>query len=794
MSDSRNENSDYVRFVLQYESENSLVLDKSPEGWDEDALEIVRNTKYHGITTQFTNGLKFIKDAKDFINDAYSKGGLNGNMYLIKYTLRKNAVYDTSSFSSDSVPDIAWEERYRGLADFKTKKEKDGKVELNFNSDELEDIIKSHESDDFELDRKESIGYTGLNFDGDLSAFNQQNMLIKGRNISASGEARGVAMPSGTPESGSADKDSFILTIPTEFVTKGFDRHVEVTSPTWDINNPLSLQENFIYNDSEIQILSNAILRFEIDIKATVRLLSPPQGTNIPKVKLGLFHASFINLQGGFYSYQGHPDAPIASFTLDDNFPYNTEGEYIGTIDIPSPGFSDETNYLTGWYIGFQFTETNGIGLFTPGWQFSTYNIKITETTVYNSMNETYKFSHLNDIGSRLLEIMTGKSHKFYSKFLGRDKSNFPSPSTGVSPLYQDYDYVETGEAGDVAVIHGLALRRFEDVNKLYKSITTSFKNYVKVLQSTFNVGLGVESSKYGQRVRIEKLEYFYRDDIAVKLPYQVSNTSRQTEPKMFLSSATLGADKGGEYELGIGLDEPNIKTKYVLPLQKTDNKYEKTSKYRSDDIGMEQLRRRPYWLNETEDRTGDEHIWLLDLTGIDLESDGVFHQLDWQDVLASQPTGILNPDSYRSWRFTPKRCLMRHEWVLRAGMEHNVYMNNKVSIASTNANVNLSTQYAEESVPVAESEPIIVRNMERPRLLPEIIKFTHPIDDDLYDLILGKTTVRIGGEDEQVPNWYFKFQWINEEGEFETGYLKSFKPKKNEFEFYKANEKLIFN
>ena len=180
MSDTRNENSDYVRFVLQYENQETLVLDKSPGGWDEDSLEIVRNTKYHGITTQFTNALKFTRESKDFINSSYEKGGLNTNMYLIKYTLRKNKVYNTSQYTSD-INDIAWEERYRGLADFNTLKEKDGIVEINFKSDELEDVLKSHESDEFELNRKESIGYSGFSLDGDLSFFGQQEMTIKGR-------------------------------------------------------------------------------------------------------------------------------------------------------------------------------------------------------------------------------------------------------------------------------------------------------------------------------------------------------------------------------------------------------------------------------------------------------------------------------------------------------------------------------------------------------------------------------------------------------------------------------------
>ena len=56
-------------------------------------------------------------------------------------------------------------------------------------------------------------------------------------------------------------------------------------------------------------------------------------------------------------------------------------------------------------------------------------------------------------------------------------------------------------------------------------------------------------------------------------------------------------------------------------------------------------------------------------------------------------------------------------------------------------------------------------------------------------NLILGTTEVLIDGEVEEVPNWYFKFEFINENEEAETGYLISLKPKSGNFSFYKANE-----
>lgn len=797
MSDSRNENSDYVRFVLQYENQETLVLDKSPGGWDEDSLEIVRNTKYHGITTQFTNALKFTREEKDFINSSYEKGGINANMYLIKYTLRENKVYNTSQYTSNTN-DIAWEERYRGLADFNTLKEKDGVLEINFKSDELEDIIKSHESDEFELNRKESIGYSGFNLEGDLSFFGQQEMTIKGREISAVGESynfnfsqNAISVTDNSRPEGPSQRR---WSIPTQFRTKGFARHVEVNDVVYNYDDGLGMQSTFFYNDSEDRLLF-AKTRLQVTVKnLQFQFLS---GQNLPV--LADQDISFI-CQRWEFDEANSKYIPVSFITLQTPSQLDITQPLTFTTNNVLISAVDEIDYKTAWSLEFVMKRKDGALYPGSEWELSYtmpsdgYKINLDNVDYYQDYGTKYRFSHLNDIGSRLLEIMTGQKQKFYSKFLGRNIDNYPTPVTGVTPIYQDYNYKVTGEAGNTGVIHGFALRNFNESNLLYKGITTSFKDYIKSLQSIFNIGLGVESSQYGQRVRVEELKYFYQDSVSVKLPNQITNVSRVVEPKMFISSATIGATKGGDYELGIGLDEPNIKAKYTLPLMKTDNKYDKESKYRSDDIGMEELRRKLWWLNEQEDSSGDNNLWLLDLKTPTLDNKYIYEQLDWQDVLAQAPTGISNPDSYRSWRFTPKRCLKRHEWVLRAGLEHDIYMSQKLSLASSNSNVNLSTQYIGESQPVSEKEPIIVRNMERARLLPETIKFTHPIDDNLLNLILGKKRVFIGGEMEDVPNWYFKFEWTNEKGKLETGYLKSFKPKNDEFEFYKANEKIIFN
>ena len=796
MADIRNENSRYVVFVLQYETEPSLILDKVPEGWNDDDLKIIRNTKYHGITTQFTGGLKFINDEKDYIESAYAKGGLNGNLYLIKYTLRKNKKYKEFTAESMSPTDLAWEERYRGLADFKTKQIQENELEVKFNSDELEQIIKSYEGDEFELNRKNSLDIDNFydpDNEGNLSHFGQQRCFLPGRDI----EAEGVAVnefDNYVAGVGGLDND-WSFAIRTEFVTKGFDRHVEV-SRSGITPDTLASQALLCYNDSLEHLVTSSLL-IKVDVSG-MTLDWNHIGRN-PDDYWGYFKLQKYVFNGGGYEKTQNSDDSYG-FKIqnsDGNYNFDVGGiiNFSGELLVPM-GISNKTGYS----IEFQLLRRDGNN-HGGGGTFIKYNLplegyKITlkETTRYVDANTQYNFSHINDIGSRLLEIMTGKTHKFYSKFLGRNRSGHPSPSAGVPPMYQDYNYTETGEAGEVAVIHGLGIRNFNENQALYKSITTSFKNYINTLQSYFNVGLGVENSKFGQRARVEKLEHFYRDEIAIKLPLQATKISRKVDANMFVSSASFGSEKGGDYELGIGLDEPNIKTTYSIPLKKTSKKYNKVNKYRSDDVGLEQVRRNPSFLAPKEDDGADSHIWLLDMKGGNLQQNYVYDQLHWSDVLAEQPTGISNPDSYRSWRFTPKRSMLRHSWVLRSGMEQPIMMNKRVSVSSGNSNINLSTRYNDETLSVSEKDSTFVKDLDRARVLPEIIKFTHPLDDDLMDIILGTTTVEIGGENEEVPNFYFKLQFINEVGDFETGYIKSLSPKNDQIELYKANENVILS
>jgi hypothetical protein len=815
MADLQLDRSDYVRFVLQLEDIKTLELEDEPIGWANDDLEIVRNKKYHGIVTQFTSGLKFIGHEKDFILDAYKQGGINANVYLIKYTFRQKNNY-VEGLTSQAPLD--WEERYRGIADFNTLAVKDNKLTINFNSDELEELVKNHETDDFEIDRATTIDDVELPLRIALSPtqdqifeFNKNYLAFSGRWFERWGEATNAYFTGEFTQSsfpgtinGAVNFNKF--TIPTQFRGseatdpgdgKGFPRHVEVTSQKFDRGDSLAWQGNFFYNDSlNPYEFTEVYVEYDFKIK-------------IDKDNDGVSDSNQHEIWLVKYEFKENPDSEDSN----EWGYYHSASELMQTINdnewtqcTGSKTFHNGVNmpHTMALALEFRTKDVPFLSTYHIKWRVSPapnekYQVKVKEVSRWQAVPYPSDIVFLHEAGTRLMEIITSKPYKFYSKLLARRDY---AASAGVK-FHQHYFYQMTGEIGEVALIHGFSARVFYEGLRLYKPMTLSLKDFIEALQATFNVGVGIEDSPYGQRLRIEKLEYFYRDSIVVKLPNQIIDVQRSVEKEMFYSGLEFGADKGGDYEEGMGLDEPNVKAQYITPLRKTKNKYEKVSKIRSDMYGLEVLRRKPSYLDATEDMAGDDNIWYVDCK---IGVDGThYEQKHWSDALQSAPTGVFHPETYSSWRFTPKRSLLRHGWVIRAGMENIDDLGKKITISSSDSNIDLVTQLKQvtneygdvvqeaETEPLKEQADIKVNKLERARILPELIKFKHPIDDDLYDLIMGTTAVEINREVENVRNYYFKFQWINENGEFETGYLKSFKPKNNEFEFWKANENIIY-
>ena len=115
------------------------------------------------------------------------------------------------------------------------------------------------------------------------------------------------------------------------------------------------------------------------------------------------------------------------------------------------------------------------------------------------------------------------------------------------------------------------------------------------------------------------------------------------------------------------------------------------------------------------------------------------------------------------------------------------------INFTSSLSNRNLSMQFIGEEKEIKESDNIQIKDLNIPIFKNEKITFTHPYSKEIEELIFGKTKVIINGKEREIPNFYFKIEWVNEKGDLERGYFLKYEYSDNpKFEFLIANEEII--
>mgnify|MGYP000200431607 CR=1 FL=1 len=745
MSNTISAYSNFAVFVLQSEFSNPLVMYYEPTGWDEGSFKIERHKDYHGMFTSFTNLLSFRKQHKDYIINEYELRGINANLRLLKFELK------------DIDGEVKFVERYSVLADYKTMKIQNNSVEIRFNSNELEEIIKSHKSDTFEIERLTSID------DDSLEPIELNSIELSGRTLSGSGES---------------DVD---LDINLELIDN--IKHQKVSLQT--------AVANLEYRTAITKKISEGPERFStVSTNATTELMSVANMFFINNELEGsLTNIEFTyNIKAVFRNFQGGASLLRAKITLqewDGNDWFQVSSESLGSwsfnsigdrlpinIDIAGSYKYDDLKHNQGVAIVFYISDP-GNGTFPYGdLFFSKHNVKLNTSEFYeNSPNLSFVFFH--DAVERLMYILTGKKGLFYSKYFGRT----------------ELGYAEDGEGGLIGLMSGFWARNFDPASERYKSLQTSLNDEIRSAQAVFNIGVGIEKFNLTKKLRFEKLSHFYRDEVVVKFPNQLKNVVRTIDANLFFSGTTIGFERGGEYDENVGLDEPNTTTETVTPIRKSDKKFRRVSKTRSDDYGLELARRIPQFLFPDKDSSYDDNNWWLDikrtLTG--------FTQKIWSDRLTKLPTGVNAPENYKGMFFTPLRMLLRHGFVLRAGLEP--YLSKLIKNTTIKGNKNLRMQFIGDDKEYGEGDDILTSDLDRAKFLPTIIKGEHTISTELLDWIQGSTKVLVNGEYEYVPNVYFPMEFLNENEEYETGYLLLVNPKgSGQLSFQKINNRLLTN
>lgn len=211
----------------------------------------------------------------------------------------------------------------------------------------------------------------------------------------------------------------------------------------------------------------------------------------------------------------------------------------------------------------------------------------------------------INEVLSRLTEAYTGDCLRVYSDYFGRvDAQPYPSAVNGCGAL--------------ACITSGLKIRtkdqgfiRIGD-SEFTPGFTLSMRECFDALNAIHNIGMGIEPDLVrndgSDWLRIEPMEYFYRDDVLLTCT-GIRELRREFDPIKAFDRATIGYSNW-ETESVNGLNDVFGKREYRTSLKQLRNLYERLCPFIASDYAIE-ITRRQYG-NTTKDWRYDNDTFII--------------------------------------------------------------------------------------------------------------------------------------------------------------------------------------
>lgn len=241
----------------------------------------------------------------------------------------------------------------------------------------------------------------------------------------------------------------------------------------------------------------------------------------------------------------------------------------------------------------------------------------------------------VNEALSRAVEAVTDGCLKVRSDYYGRTDS-------------QPYASTEDGCGSLRILTSGLKIRRAENARWF-----VSPKDLFDGLRPIDNIGMGIEpnpSLPNADQLRIEPIDYFYKDEEIFRCPYAEVKTI--TQEQNYYSVIKIGYKKW-EVENINGLDEFNSNREYRTSLSTVNNTLDLTSALVAGGYAWEVTRQQSFAETGKADTKFDNDTFIACV-----ERDGYGFKIEQGNI--DNPTNIFSPATAYNWRIRPFSNLMR--------------------------------------------------------------------------------------------------------------------------------------
>ena len=717
---------------------DTTTTNNEPRNWDDSDFTIKRSTKNFSLTRELSKNLEFTGAAAKFLLDAYNSKDVEAKvqMYEYRFNPRTDAPYIFTI----------------GYFDFTEIKRTKTTVKIPFTSGGLNTLLKTKEKNKYELNRTESINGIDIG-ELDLDDFAVINRPIYLDSLLQTEEnERDSNIP--RMRFGSAYRYGF-YSIPLGLTYESDDSVGSVPKDLFNnIGARLNVPPDGLLNFDPLQ--NNRIQLFyynsDVDKNIDVVINLNMDGVFFSNEDLEEHYGAIalVKFEGGQNPVFQMPDSPLNDY---DNDKFNV------LADITSLVQGNSQNIRYNGTINLDLKAGESLGLFAMfGGEFEQFigdaildlefknincDVRVTEFSKRNDLPRQAKCVINNNVGRRFMAIINDETNTYKSEFF------------------------ESSEFKNTAITNGEYIRNLEDVK-----LTSSLKDWLDNCNSLFNMAYNIEIVNGKETLVHEPLNHFFRSEVVIKIPNQVSDVKREVAKEFIYSSIKSGYKKpSGDnlYEEVNGLNEVNTSNEYITPITRIEQEYDIESPYRADSEGKELTVRKSVVLFPTEDYRTDKTIFNLDLKETPT---GVYEERIWSDDYEELPKNVFSPETLTGLRLTPFRNLQRHFWFVNNAFTK--FTDKYIRYSSSRGNSDLITKKAGENE-VKENGDYQINTLENPIFVSEWIEFIYKVDYDIITKINGITEVN----GRKIPNTYFKIEFINEFNQEEYGYLFDLKPNK---------------
>lgn len=699
-------NSPRFRFTLQSDLLGARVLQTDPIGWDEVGISLHRDTIRHGLTTQYSVELGFVKDGRAYLQRMYEAAGIEADVRLII------EQYDPNAFR--------WKPYYRGRVNLITRELTDLEFRANIENEDFTQRFLNRGTVPVDLLGNRSVSGSAGSTAPLTTVELHSRQVVKRYEASQTGTS--------TLESGFmyGDEDDASR---EQVLYFGFDTPKANEFGLGAVNGGFVAGDAFtavpIYTAKE-----NGT--FDVDLALYLKIhAGVDAGQDFEKVDA----KCHFRINGD----------PTTATRLQPDISVRAVRTYDGTIQVAPRTFT--VNLTVGdqvfLYATYWVHEVGGV---STGIRYRATITATMQPGSYFKMRAQTSTPATPCVGllvyealDRLCQALTDEPDAFRSTYFGRTDTRQPQPFDGPGAL--------------TMLTSGFQLRGFPlpsapppvaPAKDTRKSLYATWQDLYGALSAAHWLGYGLETNEQGKPVvRVEPAPYFYPTRVALDLTLETpdrpaltfSVTSKEL-PDRYYQSVEFGYEAWQAEQVN-GLDEANTKRKWTTPLTQVDSTYSQVSKYATSAQLLELTRRQRYVDSDSLDSRSDNNNFLVCLLrrlggGFETERNQFFAKLD----------GVLDPASIYNARRTPARNLRRHGAAIRAGLE--ALPSGYVRFAFGEGNNELVSQLATEAVPVAEKGDIRVSELEAPLWRPYSDSFTAPLTRQQLQTLLADPLGRI--------------------------------------------------